>query len=84
MRQCAVAEAHLKLVAAGRGQGGQHAGVDGGPHALHQRAQRAFFHTAHGAGRGNLQAAKNMGTPDDAHGTAAHQALDELLTVLDA
>ena len=24
-----------------------------------------------------------MGAPDDAHGTAAHKALDELLTVLD-
>ena len=37
----------------------------------------------YGAQLVRLQAAKDMGTPDDAHGTAAHKALDELLTVLD-
>lgn len=42
-----------------------------------------WSYVTYGAQLVRLQAAKNMGTPDDAHGTAAHKALDELLTVLD-
>jgi GST-like protein len=42
-----------------------------------------WSYVTYGAQLVRLQAAKDMGTPDDAHGTAAHKALDELLTVLD-
>ena len=46
-------------------------------------AWSTWAYVTYGAQLVRLQAAKDMGTPDDAHGTAAHKALDELLTVLD-
>jgi GST-like protein len=38
----------------------------------------------YGAQLVRLQAARDMGTPDDAHGTSAHKGLDQLLALLDA
>ena len=57
--------------------------AEGTPERLQAMAWCTWSYVTYGAQLVRLQAAKDMGTPDDAHGTAAHKALDELLTVLD-
>jgi len=57
--------------------------AEGTPERLQAMAWSTWSYVTYGAQLVRLQAAKNMGTPDDAHGTAAHKALDELLAVLD-
>jgi GST-like protein len=57
--------------------------AEGTPERLQAMAWSTWSYVTYGAQLVRLQAAKDMGTPDDAHGTAAHKALDELLTVLD-
>jgi glutathione S-transferase len=42
-----------------------------------------WAHVTYGAQFSRLHAANEMGTPQDAHGTAAHKALDQLLALLD-
>ena len=56
--------------------------AEGTPERLQAMSWSTWAYVTYGAQLVRLQAAKNMGTPDDAHGTAAHKALDELLTVL--
>ena len=43
-----------------------------------------WSYVTYGAQLVRLQAARDLGTPDDAHGRAAHKGLDELLALLDA
>lgn len=57
--------------------------AEGTPERLQAMSWSTWSYVTYGAQLVRLQAAKDMGTPDDAHGTAAHKALDELLTVLD-
>jgi len=57
--------------------------VGGTPEHLQAMSWSTWAYVTYGAQLVRMQAAKDMGTPDDAHGTAAHKALDELLTVLD-
>ena len=57
--------------------------AEGTPERLQAMSWSTWSYVTYGAQVFRLKAAINMGTPDDAHGTAAHQALDELLTVLD-
>jgi GST-like protein len=55
----------------------------GTPEHFQAMSWSTWAYVTYGAQVFRLQAAKDMGTPDDAHGTAAHKALDGLLTVLD-
>ena len=57
--------------------------AEGTPERLLAMAWSTWAYVTYGAQVFRLQTAKDMGTPGDAHGTAAHKALDELLTVLD-
>lgn len=57
--------------------------ASGTPEHLQAMSWSTWAYVTYGAQVFRMQAAKNMGTPDDSHGTAAHKALDELLTVLD-
>jgi GST-like protein len=57
--------------------------AEGTPERLQAMAWSTWAYVTYGAQVFRLQAAKDMGTPDDAHGTAARKALDELLAVLD-
>jgi len=50
---------------------------------LQAMAWSTWSYVTYGAQLVRLQAATDLGTPDDAHGTAARKGLDELLTVLD-
>ncbi len=55
----------------------------GTPAQLQAYSWCTWAYVTYGAQIVRLQAARVMGTPDDAHGTAAHQALDQLLALLD-
>ena len=55
----------------------------GTPEHLQAMSWSTWSYVTYGAQIFRLQAAKDMGTTGDAHGTAAHKALDELLSVLD-
>jgi GST-like protein len=55
----------------------------GTPEHLQAMSWSTWSYVTYGAQVFRLQASKDMGTTGDAHGTAAHKALDELLTVLD-
>src|SRR5690606_20388582 len=57
--------------------------AEGTPERLQAMAWSTWSYVTYGAQVFRLQAAKDLGTPADAHGTAAHKGLDELLTVLD-
>jgi glutathione S-transferase len=50
---------------------------------LQARAWSTWAYVSYGAQLMRLQAANDLGTPDDAHGTAARKALDGLLALLD-
>ncbi len=54
------------------------------PERLQAMSWSAWSYVTYGAQLVRLQTARDMGTPDDAHGTAAHKALNELLALLDA
>jgi len=43
-----------------------------------------WAYVSYGAQLSRLQAAHDMGTPQDAHGASAHKAMDQLLALLDA
>ena len=58
--------------------------AEGTPERLQAMAWSTWSYVTYGAQVFRLQAAKDLGTPADAHGTAAHKGLDELLTVLDS
>lgn len=55
----------------------------GTPEHLQAMAWSTWAYVTYGAQVFRLQASKDMGTTGDAHGTAAHKALDGLLSVLD-
>ncbi|HEY9096594.1 MAG TPA: glutathione S-transferase family protein [Hydrogenophaga sp.] len=55
----------------------------GTPAHLQAMSWSTWSYVTYGAQVFRLQAAKDMGTPGDAHGAAALKAVDELLTVLD-
>ena len=57
--------------------------AEGTPERLQAMAWSTWSYVTYGAQLVRLQAANDLGTPDDAHGTAARKGLDELLTVLD-
>ncbi len=57
--------------------------AEGTPENLQARAWSTWAYVTYGAQLMRLQAAKDLGTPDDAHGTAARQAMDGLLALLD-
>lgn len=57
--------------------------ADGTPERLQAMSWSAWSYVTYGAQLFRLQAAINLGTPDDAHGAAARAAIDELLSVLD-
>ncbi len=57
--------------------------AEGTPENLQARAWSAWAYVTYGAQLMRLQAAKDLGTPDDAHGTAARKAMDGLLALLD-
>ena len=46
-------------------------------------AWSSWSYVTYGAQLVRLQAARDMGTPDDAHGQAGHKGMDELLALLD-
>jgi glutathione S-transferase len=56
----------------------------GTPGHLQAMSWCTWAYVTYGAQLVRLQAARDMGTPDDAHGTAALQALHALLALLDA
>lgn len=56
----------------------------GTPAQLQAVSWSTWSYVTYGAQLVRLQAAKDLGTPDDAHGTAARKNLDELLALLDA
>lgn len=56
----------------------------GTPAHLQAVSWSTWSYVTYGAQLVRLQAAKDLGTPDDAHGTAARKNLDELLALLDA
>lgn len=56
----------------------------GTPAHLQAMAWSTWSYVTYGAQLVRLQAANDLGTPDDAHGTAARKSLDELLALLDA
>jgi glutathione S-transferase len=56
----------------------------GTPERLQAMAWSTWSYVTYGAQLVRLQAARDMGTPDDAHGTAGHKGMDELLALLDA
>jgi glutathione S-transferase len=51
---------------------------------LQAMAWSTWAYVSYGAQLVRLQAAHDLGTPDDAHGSAARKSVDELLGVLDA
>jgi glutathione S-transferase len=55
----------------------------GTPAQLQAYSWCTWAYVTYGTQLVRLQAAGQMGTPDDAHGSAAHQALDQLLALLD-
>lgn len=57
--------------------------AEGTPENLQARAWSAWAYVTYGAQLVRLQASTDLGTPDDAHGTAARQHLDALLALLD-
>jgi glutathione S-transferase len=57
--------------------------VDGSPAQLQAMAWSTWAYVTYGAQLMRLQAAHDLGTPDDAHGSAARKQLDELLALLD-
>ncbi len=58
--------------------------AEGTPERLQAMAWSTWAYVTYGAQLVRLQAARDMGTPDDAHGTAGHKGMDELLALLDA
>lgn len=58
--------------------------AEGTPERLQAMAWSTWSYVTYGAQLVRLQAARDMGTPDDAHGTAGHKGMDELLSLLDA
>jgi GST-like protein len=56
----------------------------GTPERLQAMSWCTWSYVTYGAQLVRLQAARDLGTPEDAHGSAAHKALDELLALLDA
>lgn len=58
--------------------------AEGTPERLQAMAWSTWAYVTYGAQLVRLQAARDLGTPDDAHGTSAHQGLDDLLALLDA
>ncbi|MGQ3001477.1 MAG: glutathione S-transferase family protein [Hydrogenophaga sp.] len=58
--------------------------AEGTPERLQAMAWSTWSYVTYGAQLVRLQAARDMGTPDDAHGTSAHKGLDQLLALLDA
>ncbi len=55
----------------------------GTPAQLQAFSWCTWAYVTYGAQLVRLQAARDMGTPDDAHGRAGHQGMDQLLAVLD-
>ena len=69
---------------------GQHYGVKSGlwpaagtPAHLQAVSWSTWSYVTYGAQLLRLQAAHDLGTPQDAHGASAHKALDQLLALLD-
>ncbi len=58
--------------------------AEGTPERLQAMAWSTWAYVTYGAQLVRLQAARDLGTPDDAHGTAGHKGMDELLALLDA
>jgi GST-like protein len=58
--------------------------AEGTPERLQAMAWSTWSYVTYGAQLVRLQAARDLGTPDDAHGRSAHQGLDQLLALLDA
>jgi glutathione S-transferase len=58
--------------------------AEGTPERLQAMAWSTWSYVTYGAQLVRLQAARDMGTPDDAHGTAGHKGMDDLLALLDA
>lgn len=58
--------------------------AEGTPERLQAMAWSTWSYVTYGAQLVRLQAARDLGTPDDAHGTAGHKGMDELLSLLDA
>jgi glutathione S-transferase len=57
--------------------------AEGTPERLQAMAWSTWSYVTYGAQLVRLQAARDMGTPDDAHGSSARQGLDQLLALLD-
>ena len=57
--------------------------AEGTPERLQAMAWSTWSYVTYGAQLVRLQAARDMGTPDDPHGQAGHKAMDELLALLD-
>ncbi len=55
----------------------------GTPAQLQAFSWCTWAYVTYGAQLVRLQAARDMGTPDDPHGRAGHQAMDQLLALLD-
>jgi glutathione S-transferase len=69
---------------------GEHYGTENGlwpaagtPAQLQAVSWSTWSYVTYGAQLVRLQAAKDLGTPDDAHATAARKVLDDLLSMLD-
>lgn len=58
--------------------------AEGSAAQLQAMAWSTWAYVTYGAQLVRLQAASDLGTPDDAHGSAARKSVDELLGVLDA
>ncbi len=58
--------------------------AEGSPERLQAMSWCVWSYVTYGAQLVRLQNARDMGTPEDAHGASAHKALDELLALLDA
>lgn len=58
--------------------------AEGTPERLQAMSWSTWSYVTYGAQLVRLQAARGMGTPDDAHGTAGHKGMDDLLALLDA
>ncbi|MDO9096136.1 MAG: glutathione S-transferase family protein [Rubrivivax sp.] len=56
----------------------------GTPQSLQAMAWSTWAYVTYGAQLLRLQASKDLGTPDDGHGTAARKELDALLALLEA
>lgn len=56
----------------------------GTPTQLQAFSWCTWAYVTYGAQLVRLQAARDMGTPDDAHGRSGHQGMDQLLALLDA